>query len=35
MIRPAGIGRSRVRDIRVSMSRSNHMLIALAPPAIR
>ena len=35
VMRPAGIGRSRVRAIRLSMSRSNHMLIALAPPAIR
>jgi DNA polymerase III psi subunit len=34
-MRPAGMGRSRVRDILRSISRSNHMLIALAPPAIK
>ena len=34
-IRPLGIGRSRVRDIRSSMSRSMYMLTALAPPAMR
>ena len=34
-IRPEGIGRSLVRDIVESMSRSNHMLIALAPPAMQ
>ncbi len=32
-IRPAGIGRLRVRDISQSMSRSYHMLIAPAAPA--
>ncbi len=35
LILPDGMGRSLVRVIRVSMSRSNHMLIVLAPPAIR
>ena len=34
-IRPAGMGRSLVRLILSSMSRSNHMLMALAPPAIK
>jgi hypothetical protein len=33
--RPEAMGRSFVRVIRVSMSRSNHMLMALAPPAMR
>ena len=34
-IRPAGIGRSRVRAITVSMSLSRYMFTAFAPPAIR
>jgi hypothetical protein len=34
-IRPLGIGRSRVRDMRSSMSRSMYMFTAFAPPAIR
>jgi hypothetical protein len=34
-IRPLGMGRSLVRGMCASMSRSMNMLIALAPPAIR
>ena len=34
-IRPLGIGRNRVRDIRSSMSRSMYMFTAFAPPAMR
>ena len=34
-MRPPGIGRSRVRAMRSSMSWSMYMLTALAPPAIR
>ena len=32
---PEGMGRERVRATLSSMSRSNHMLMVLAPPAIR
>ena len=34
-MRPLGIGRSRVRAMCSSMSRSKYMLTALAPPAMR
>ena len=34
-MRPLGIGRSRVRAMRSSMSLSMYMLTAFAPPAMR